>query len=364
MLIGTREIGPNQPVYVIAELGVNHDGRVDRALELTQAAARAGADAVKLQYFEADRLMSRGSRLAAYQARAGERDPIEMLRRLELSLEDMSRVIDRAHTLGLHAIVTVFSVELVAPAAELAWDAFKSASPDLVHRPLLQAMTSAPGARPLIVSTGAATREEVVRSVGWLHAHADRLAMLQCVSCYPTLDEDAAIDAMHDLRGVFAGPVGYSDHTPGVRTGAVARARGATILEKHLTWDRSARGPDHAASLDEPMLRAYITAARACAVGGDVPDEDLCMLGDGVKRVLACERDVREASRQSIRAARDLRAGEVIQLSDLAFARPGNGLEPWRADELVGRTLARDVSAHAALREDHATGMRPSGRAA
>ena len=343
VLIGDRHIRTDAPPYVIAEIGVNHDGDIDRAIYLTEAAARAGADAVKLQFFEAERLMSRDARLALYQSDAGESDPTEMLRRLELPIGEMARVVRRAHELRIHAIVTVFSVELVASAAALPWDAFKSASPDIVHEPLLAAMAHASGHRPLIVSTGASTMEEVARARRWLDPIAPRLALLQCVSCYPTRETDAAVDAMRDLRSIHDGPIGYSDHTPGVHTGAIARARGATILEKHLTWDRNAAGPDHAASLDENGFAAYVALARATAVGREIDAGSLPMLGDGVKRVQECERDVREVSRQSVRAARDLRAGAFLRPDDLTFARPGGGLEPWRAAAIVGRALEVDV---------------------
>ncbi|MEZ6163705.1 MAG: N-acetylneuraminate synthase family protein [Phycisphaerales bacterium] len=137
MNIGNRQIGLDHPPYIIAEIGVNHDGQVDRALSLTDAAADAGADAVKLQFFRTDLLMSKAAKLAAYQKNAGETDPIEMLRRLELSLSDLARVVDRAHQLGIHAIVTVFSTQLVEVAR---WDAYKTASPDIVNRPLLEAV--------------------------------------------------------------------------------------------------------------------------------------------------------------------------------------------------------------------------------
>ncbi|HRQ71886.1 MAG TPA: N-acetylneuraminate synthase family protein [Phycisphaerales bacterium] len=327
------------PPYVIAEIGVNHDGSVDRALALTEAAARAGADAVKLQYFRTDLLMSRTAKLAAYQRAAGESDPVGMLRRLELGVEGMAAVVDRAHALGMHAVVTVFSVDLVPEAERLAWDAYKSASPDAVNRPLLEAMAAT--SRPLIVSTGACEAREIERAVGWLAGARDRLALLQCVSCYPTADADASLGAMGALRRIFDGPVGYSDHTTGEDAGALAASLGACVLEKHLTYDRAARGPDHAASLDPGGFARYAEAARSSARLAFAEDDP--RIGPPEKRVLACEADVRRVSRQSITTRRALPAGHALIPDDLTIKRPGTGLEPWRLGEVVGRRLARDV---------------------
>lgn len=351
MRIGERAIGAGQPPYVIAEIGVNHDGEAARARALVEAAARAGADAIKLQYFRADLLLSREAQLAAYQRAAGEVDPLAMLRRLELGLEDMARVVERAHGLGLHAIVTVFSLEHVEPVSRLAWDAFKTASPDLVHRPLLEAL--ARDGRPMIVSTGAATLEEVERARGWLEPARQRLALLHCVSSYPTPPADAQIGAVAEVARAARGcVVGYSDHTAGVEAGAVAVGAGAAILEKHLTDDRGRAGPDHAASLEPGALREYIDRARA---GGAAADPVL--LGDGRKRVLECERDVRTLSRQSVAAARDLAPGQAIQRHDLTVRRPGTGLEPWRLGELLGRRVGRAVRAGSLLRTDDLIGL-------
>ena len=163
MRIGHRDIGTGHKPYIIAELGVNHDGDPARALELTDIAADCGVDAIKLQYFEADRLMSRGSRLADYQQRAGEHDPVAMLRRLELNIDQMAPVVQHAHKRGLHAIVTVFSAELIESACRLPWDAFKTASPDIIHLPLFESLIAT--GRPLIVSTGASTIDEIQRTV-------------------------------------------------------------------------------------------------------------------------------------------------------------------------------------------------------
>ena len=155
MRIGDRSIGREHSPYIIAEIGVNHDGSCECAQELVRAAAKAGADAAKFQYFETDRLMSNAAKLAAYQRAAGESDPISMLRRLELPIEDLAKCVTLAHELGIHAIVTVFSTELVRSADLLAWDAYKTASPDLIHKPLLLAL-SATG-KPMILSTGSAS---------------------------------------------------------------------------------------------------------------------------------------------------------------------------------------------------------------
>jgi N,N'-diacetyllegionaminate synthase len=335
--IANRELGPDEPVYVIAELGVNHDGDVGKALALTQAAATAKADAVKLQFFETDRLMSSAAKLAAYQAEAGETDPITMLRRLEMGLDDMATVVDRAHELGLHAIVTVFSVELVQPATELFWDAFKSASPDIVHRPLLEAMAFHAGGRPLIVSTGASTPDEINRAHHWLGKAKDRLAYLQCVSSYPA--PDAALEGIGAIASITGTPIGYSDHTESVQTGAEAVAAGACLLERHLTLDKAAPGPDHAASLEPDEFAKYVGLARMarCGINAERYKPD--------KRVLGCERDVREVSRQSIVSTRRIDVGEVIERADLAFKRPGTGLAPWQLDQVLGQMAMNPIEA-------------------
>lgn len=348
MMIGGRQIGPGRTPYVIAEIGVNHDGSAERAVALTEAAARAGADAVKLQFFRTDLLMSRAAKLAAYQRAAGESDPVSMLRRLELAIDAMAAVVDQAHALGVHAIVTVFSADLVPEAERLAWDAYKSASPDAVNRPLLEAMAAT--GRPLIVSTGACEAREVERAVEWLGGARERLALLQCVSCYPTAGADAAIGAMGALRRMFDGPVGYSDHTTGEDTGALATSLGACVLEKHLTYDRSARGPDHAASLDPAGFARYAEAARSHGGASFAPDDP--RIGPPEKRVLACEADVRRVSRQSITTRRALAAGHALTPDDLTIKRPGTGLEPWRLGDVVGRRLARGVEPDVPLTEE------------
>lgn len=355
MHIAFRPISPDHPPYIIAEIGVNHDGDAARALELTRLAARAGADAVKLQLFEADRLMSRAAKLAAYQKAAGEQDPVGMLRRLELTIEEMAPVVALAHEQGIHAIVSVFSVELVEVAERLPWDAYKTASPDIINKPLLDALAAT--GKPLIVSTGASTLDEVERAVGWLRPARERLALLQCVSSYPTPVEHVALGGIAALRGVFEGPIGYSDHTEGDSTGMDAVLAGACILEKHFTDSRDAPGPDHRASLEPADFAAYILHARHGPELANVPTEYVPdFLREAMrlaltpahplvveKRVLPIEQDVRTVSRQSLTTARPLPAGHVIARDDLTIKRPGTGIPPYELERTVGRVTARPI---------------------
>jgi len=339
--IGERDIVAGGRPFIIAELGVNHDGSIDRALELTRAAHGAGADAVKLQYFRADRLLSRAARLADYQRRAGAVDPLDLLRPLELGIDEMRRVVNLARQLKLAAIVTIFSIELVESARTLAWDAYKVASPDLIHRPLIEALVAT--GTPIILSTGASTIEEVAHAARWVSDHAH--LFMQCVSEYPAADERASLLGRQALLEVSPRALGYSDHTTAIDTGALAVASGAVLLEKHLTLDRAARGPDHAASLDPAGFAEYVRLAHRAAA----------MLGPRTKAVLDAERDVRLVSRQSITSTAALAAGHRLSRCDLTTKRPGTGLPPAMLDHVIGRTLARAVEADMPIDPDDLT---------
>lgn len=344
MNIAGRPIGADHPVYIIAEIGVNHDGSLDTALALVDAAAEAGADAVKVQVFRAEMLMSTAARLAAYQSGAGESDPIAMLRRLELAEPDLRAVADRCRARAVHCIATVFSVPLVPLAESIGFDAYKTASPDIVHQPLLTALAAT--GKPLLVSTGAATLVECLRAQRWL-ARTTHL-FLHCVSAYPTEPGDATLGGVPALAEALDEPVGYSDHTTLTLTGALAVAAGACALEKHLTHDRAAPGPDHAASLDPTGFAEYVQLAR---LAGNAR-------GPRVKGVLPVEADVRAVSRQSIVSTRRLRAGERLDAAHTAFKRPGSGLEPWRIEEALRAAAARDIEADTPITPED-LGLRP-----
>ncbi len=337
--IAGRRLAADEPPYVIAEIGVNHDGDPGRAHTLIDLAARTGADAVKFQMFRTDDLMSSAARLAAYQREAGEADPHAMLRRLELDFEAGPSLIERAHAAGVHAIVTIFSVEHVDEIAAQGWDAFKTASPDVVHHPLLRTLMTT--GRPLLVSTGAATLDEVGAAATVLGSHPH--LFLHCVSAYPTADEDATLDGRLAMLDVTPRALGYSDHTTAVDTGAFAVAGGAALLEKHVTDDAARAGPDHGASLEEAAFAEYVRLARRAWRAR----------GRREKVVTPVEDDVRAASRQSIVARHAIAAGAVIDPEDITFKRPGGGTPPCDLDQVVGRRAARAIEADALIqRED------------
>ncbi len=333
-----READETAParVLVVAEVGVNHDGRLDRGFELIQAAAEAGADAVKFQLFSPDRLLSDQALLAGYQKDKA-KDAKALLGDLALDLDEMGRLAAAACEAGLGFIVTPFSPGDAADLAQIGVDAVKIASPDAVNTPLLEAVASL--GKPILVSTGTCELSELTPAATLLSGHGPGGCLLQCVSSYPTPTKDAALGGMSAMRERYGLPVGYSDHTQAVLTGALAVAAGAVVIEKHLTYDTSATGPDHAASADPRMFTQYVRLIR----------EAQAMLGPTRKDVLPAEVDVRKVSRQSVCVLRDLPAGHRLTQDDLTVKRPGTGIPATELKVIIGQILTRDVKANSLL---------------
>jgi N,N'-diacetyllegionaminate synthase len=319
---------------VIAEIGVNHDGSIEKAVELIHAAAQAGADAVKLQIFRADRLMHRTSALAEYQKKSqSDSSAVEMLRRYELSDSELKRAVDEIRAVGLIPLATPFSPKDLDQIQALRLPAIKIASPDLVNWPLLQ--RAANSRLPLIISTGATNLGEIGSSMAWLRGWKAQVTLLHCISSYPTPPDSINLTWIGELTRQFHVPVGFSDHTTEPMAGALAVCAGAVIIEKHLTYDRAAAGPDHAASFDPDQFSEYVRSIRLATR----------MFGKPGKRVLDIERDVRHVSRQSLVAARDLPAGHVIRSDDLAVQRPGTGIPASAMPSIVGQRTSQLVRA-------------------
>ncbi len=324
-------------VAVVAEIGVNHDGDPVVAERLIGAAAEAGADAVKFQYFDPGRLLSDEAALAGYQEGRA-RDARDLLEPLRLDVKTLRRLREAAHAAGLAFVVTPFSPEDVADLKAVEPDALKIASPDAVNPLLLEAAGRT--GRLVVVSTGTCALEELKLAADI--ARRSGGALLHCVSAYPTPMDDAALGGIAALRSAFELPTGYSDHTTGVQTGAWAVMAGACVLEKHLTHNAAADGPDHAASLPPEAFAEYVRQVRDAAAS----------LGAVAKRALDVERDVRSVSRQSLAYRRDLPAGHVLTRDDLSTRRPGTGIPAAAVDAVVGRVLLCEASAAALVRED------------
>jgi len=334
--LGARTIGGDAPCFVIAEAGVNHNGDPAKALDLVRAAAAAGADAVKFQTFRAKELVGASARKAAYQVAntGGGESQLTMLERLELGPQVFRELKHEAEKLGLVFLSTPFDRVSAHLLADLGVVGFKLGSGDLTNLPFLTEIAAF--GRPMILSSGMATLDEVEDAVATLHAGGCYdVAMLHCVSSYPAPIDQTNLRAMDSLRLAVGGPVGMSDHSMGWEVTLAAVARGAKVIEKHLTLDRTLPGPDHAASIEPHELKQMMTQIRLVESA----------LGDGVKRPAPCERDTAEVARRSVVAARDLAAGTRITAADLAIKRPGTGIEPRHYVALAGRTLKRAVNA-------------------
>lgn len=342
MNVGTREVAPHQPCFIIAEAGVNHNGDVELARRLEDVAVEAGADAVKFQTFQADRLAAKTARKAEYQRQTtdAEESQADMLRRLELSESAHRMLADYCRERGILFMSTPFDDESANFLNALGVPAFKISSGDLTNLPFLAHV--AKFGRPLIISTGMATLGEVEDAVNTITRNGlTELAVLHCVSNYPAEAGDVNLRAMTTLAQAFQLPVGYSDHTLGVEVALAAVALGACIIEKHFTLDCAMPGPDHRASLEPPQLRALVDGVRKV---------EAC-LGDGVKRPRAAEAAVAMVARKSLFWAADLGADAEVDAAHLIALRPASGLPPARQQGLLGRRLARRVHAGTAVRE-------------
>lgn len=339
--LGDRVVGPGAPVLVIAEAGVNHDGDLQTALDLVDAAADAGAGAVKFQTFETDQLATPEAPLANYQSERGALagSQRELLQSLELGAGEFAAIAQRCaerHILFLSSPFDIASANLLA---QLGVPGFKVGSGELTNLPFLSALSEF--GLPLLVSTGMATLEEVADAVAVVSRAEVGLILLHCVSSYPAPPDEANLHAIDTLRTTFGLPIGYSDHCLGPDVTLSAVARDACVVERHLTLDRRRVGPDHAISLEPAEMADLVRRIRS--VEGS--------LGDGRKRPQPSEFELRTVARRSIVAARQLKAGELVTPDSLAAKRPATGLPPNRARSLIGRRLTRAIAPNEPISE-------------
>ena len=333
-----------EPVFVIAEAGVNHNGELAMALALCDAAQAAGADAVKFQTFRAEDLVVPGAPTAEYQQRqTGAQDQFAMLRQLELSREAHERIAAHCAAIGIEFFSTPFSVAAVDLLVALGVRRMKLPSGELTHRALVEHACAT--GLPVLLSTGMATLDEVREALGWAAEARGSLAgvtVLHCTSAYPAPDAALNLRAIATMREALGLSVGYSDHSTGIEAAVAAVSLGATVIEKHLTLDRSLPGPDHAASLEPPEFEAMVRGIRRVSA----------MLGEGVKAPRPEELDAARVARRSVVAAVDIPAGAPLQASMLACRRPATGIAPRELQHLVGRKARAAIPAGTVLQWD------------
>ncbi|MBI3319050.1 MAG: N-acetylneuraminate synthase [Candidatus Omnitrophica bacterium] len=336
--VAGRAIGPGRPCFVIAEAGVNHNGRLAVAKRLVDAAVGAKVDAVKFQTFTAERLVTATAPAARYQRRArshsdGE-SQLEMLKALELSPAAHRTLADYCQRRGIMFLSTPFDEASADLLAALRVPAFKIGSGELTNTPLLRHVART--RRPVILSTGMSSLEEVAGAVETLRTHGTcELVLLHCVSAYPADPADANLRAMDTLRRTFQVPVGYSDHTRGTEVALAAVALGACVIEKHITLDRTLPGPDHQVSLEPHELGALVRAVRIVEQA----------LGHGRKEPAMAEQEVARVARKSLVVAADIPSGSTLTEALIAVKRPGTGIPPTQLSGVVGRQTRRALLA-------------------
>lgn len=340
VVIGGRPIGPDHPCLVIAEAGVNHNGDLDMARRMIDAAAEAGADAVKFQTFKTELVMARDTPKAEYQkVNDGEAGTMfDMVQRLELELPAFAVLAEHCRDAGVMFMSTAFDPVSLDCIAALKPPALKWPSGEIDNLPLLR--QGAALGLPVILSSGMCGLAEIEAAMAALEAGGCRdIVLLHCVSNYPAAFADLNLRAIPALAAAFGVPVGFSDHSVGNAAALAARPLGMCVLEKHFTLDRTLPGPDHPASIEPAELKSLIR---------DLRDVEAA-LGDGVKRMRASETNTRAVARRSLHAACDLAEGTVLEAAHLMPLRPGGGISPMQVDLVVGRKVARPLAAGAML---------------
>ncbi len=338
--LGDVRVGPSTPPYVIAEIGVNHEGSLNTAKRLIEQAREGGADAAKFQTYKADTIASKNS--PAYWDLTQEPTPSQhqLFQKYDgFGEAEYLALVDHCRAVGIDFLSTPFddgAVDFLAPLMPF----FKIASADLTSVPLLR--RAAAMGKPVVLSTGAATLDEITDAVAELRGHgAADIALLHCVLNYPCANENAHLNMIGGLRRAFPEMViGYSDHTIPDETMSVtlgAYARGARIIEKHFTHDKSLPGNDHYHAMDLDDLKRMTAGLGVLAEA----------MGDTEKAPLASEAPARQNARRSIVLARGLKKGDVLAEGDITYKRPGTGVSPLEWDNVIGSATARDLG------EDH-----------
>lgn len=336
-------------ITIIAEAGVNHNGSMLLARRMVEQAREAGADYIKFQTFQPEKLVSRYAHKAEYQKETtgNQESQLKMLEKLALTREDFRELKAYCEQVGIGFLSTPFDLESIDFLEKLGMDFWKLPSGEVTNLPYL--IRIAGNGWPIVMSTGMCLLQEIGEALEWLkRSGAGQITLLHCNTQYPTPMEDVNLRAMEALRRQFGLPVGYSDHTLGIEVPIGAAALGAVVLEKHFTLDKTMEGPDHRASLEPAELKAMVKAVRNIELA----------LGNGEKRLTPSERGNVSVARKSIVARTDIRKGQLFTRENLTVKRPGTGLSPMRWFELLGKEAGQDYREDEVICEEELPGRR------
>lgn len=324
-----------KPTYIIAEAGVNHNGSIDMAIELIDAAKNAGADCVKFQTFKAEQIVTLQSPKAKYQTLVtdAKESQYDMLKKLELNFDAFKILFDHCKKTNIDFLSTPYNKEDADLLNDIGVSGFKIASGQLTEIPFLQYV--AKKKKTMIISTGMATMADVFNAVDAIRNTGNNdIVVLQCTTNYPSTIEDANILAMESIREACRVRVGYSDHVPNNYACFAAVALGAEIIEKHFTLDKSLPGPDHSSSLNPAEFKDFIDGLRQVERS----------LGTGIKLPTATEKQNAFGMKRSLVALTDLPAGTILQEKHIGFKRPASGLSINYLDKIIGKPLAKAMT--------------------
>ncbi|KIC63411.1 N-acetylneuraminate synthase [Chryseobacterium taiwanense] len=324
-------------VLIIAEAGVNHNGDLDNAFKLIDAAVDSGVDYVKFQTFKSESLVSKSAKKADYQIQNtgnSTDSQYEMLKKLELSHESHKLLIDYCQQKNIQFFSTAFDLDSLEYLKEIGLDLVKIPSGEITNLPYLR--KAAQLFKKVILSTGMCTMEDIEAAINVFLSEKiskDDITILHCNTEYPTPMNDVNLKAMLSIQHKFGTEVGYSDHTLGMEVPIAAVALGASVIEKHFTLDNSMEGPDHAASLEPLQLKEMVKAIR---------NIEQAISGDGLKKPSASEIKNIEIARKSIVASKSISKGEIFTEKNLTIKRPGTGISPMKWDQVIGKVALKD----------------------
>ncbi|HET8887034.1 MAG TPA: N-acetylneuraminate synthase [Salinimicrobium sp.] len=323
-------------VLIIAEAGVNHNGDLQKAKQLIDVAATAGADFVKFQTFNTDKVLTKNAKRAAYQDinTGNAESQYEMVKKLELSHDDHRELQDYCNQKNIKFLSTGFDLESLDFLDSLGIDLFKIPSGEITNLPYLRKIASFK--KPVVMSTGMASMAEIKEAFEVLKNEGldkEQITIVHCNTDYPTAMEDVNLKAMNAIGNEMGVEIGYSDHTLGIEIPIAAVALGAKVIEKHFTLDRNLPGPDHKASLEPAELKAMVTGIR---------NVEKAISGSGIKEPSASELKNKPVARKSIVAARAIQKNEIFSEENITIKRPGSGISPMLWDQIIGSKATKD----------------------